>query len=137
MLLELSIHISLIVIIFFSIMLFCGFDLSSMLDKLILSTIILAIIYLVSIILINFVFVNKKEVLYTNVNYRFISETKRDILYYLIETKDKEFMFREGELKISMADTDSLVIKTKQPKIKILNMSESVRSNYILNVSNK
>lgn len=123
---------SFLIIFVFGILLLTDYNSSKKEDKVILGIVILCIVFLMITLSTNFIFANKKETVYTDIEINNV--IRRGELYYFIKTKNKSLLFHSNELKFGISDSNSLVVKTKYPKIQILSLPEYIRSDYILNI---
>lgn len=130
--------ISILILLIFGILYFVdNFDedpvLSTFARKCLLLGIILSLCYIVTVLSINYLFITKDIKVYNDVFVKyFISNTKRE--YFYIKTKNKDFLLSNGDIEVIMSDTNQLEVEVKIPKIKVLNLDEGLRTNYILKI---
>ena len=106
---------------------------NSMFSKIMHSLTILNIGFIISVLLINYIFITKEIKLYNNISVKELVSSS-GVNHYYIKTQERDYLINKNDVDMALSNEYTFEVKVNIPKTKLLNLSDKVRTYYILKV---
>lgn len=91
--------------------------------------------FMISVLLINYVFITKeiKLYIYNNISVKELVSSS-GVNHYYIKTQERDYLINKNDVDMTLSNEYTFEVKVNIPKTKLLNLSDKVRTYYILRV---